>query len=176
MKEETVKKMNASHTKILQMDYGYGVAIKDDNIIFHSGGLGGVNTYLVRNAKENIVIILLFNKEVLGLRQLTWNLYELIQGRKVELPATLPKYKINTDEAMKFPGVYNVSISGIDFTRVEIIKNKDDFSFVVDDYNMYYGYPISKNNFQLMNEEFIVPFTVNEKGEALLLGAKRSKY
>ena len=176
LSKESIKKMNTIYSEILSNGYGYGVMItkdsNNDEVIFHWGILNGGNSYLIRNINKNIVIVLLFNKQVLAVSKLAWRIYKLAIGKEVELPIKKVKYKLNGKEIDKFFGVYVVNNT----MKVEVKEKNGRFSFLFNDYDMYYGYPISDRVFQIDKEESLIPFSFDEKGETVLFGAKRTRF
>lgn len=177
LKKQTVDLMNSKHSKLRDTDYGYGVFIKEDNlkdiVIYHSGGLNGVNTYLFRNLKKNIIVVLLFNKEVLSLRNLVWNVYNLAVGLEVELPYKKEEYKLSKKEINKFIGIYDLSSTKEGYDKIEVTLDNGKLSFIIDDFYMFYVYPINENSFQLYGEDLVIEFTKNDEGEVLLFGTKK---
>ena len=94
--------------------YGYGWIIDslfNRRITSHSGDISGFSSNLARITEDNVIIILLNNKEGSGLESITRDILAILYGQPYSLPVKRHPVKLDEEILKKYIGAYEVDIS-----------------------------------------------------------------
>lgn len=112
----------------LKDHYGYGWIIDSlfgRRITSHSGNISGFSSNLARIAEDNVVIILLNNKEGSGLETITKNILAIMYNQPYSFPVKRHPIELSDDILRKYLGTYEViSPSGALDGEITLEKGK----------------------------------------------------
>jgi CubicO group peptidase (beta-lactamase class C family) len=94
--------------------YGYGWIIDslfNRRITSHSGDISGFSSNLARITEDNVIIILLNNKEGSGLEAITRNILAILYNQPYGIPVKRHPVKLDDDILKKYLGTYEVMFS-----------------------------------------------------------------
>lgn len=167
LSRKSIEKMNTQYKN----NYGYGVAIDMNNnrkIVHHNGGCEGFLAEIHRYVDDDFAVVVLSNYGFTAVNKLCKDIAAIAFGEKYEVPLKPPVFSLSHEILESYLGLYEE-----DNFRLELKKEKEDISLVIDDEYILPVYPINENVFhhKWIDEEY--DLTKDENGQLYLWGIKK---
>lgn len=167
LSRKSIEKMNNPYMN----NYGYGVAINmngNRRVIHHSGSCEGFLSEMHRYVDDDFAVVVLSNYGFTAVNKLCKVITSIAFGEEYEMPAKPEIFPLNDELLESYLGVYEE-----ESFKLELKKEKDAISLIIDDEYILPTYPISESSLHhtWIDEEYT--FTKNDEGQVCLWGVKK---
>ena len=168
LSRKSIEKMNNPYMN----NYGYGVAINmngNRRVIHHSGSCEGFMSEIHRYVDDDFAVVVLSNYGFTAVNKLCKVITSIAFGEEYEMPVKPEVFPLNDELLESYLGVYEE-----ESFKLELKKEKDAISLIIDDEYILPTYPISESSLHhtWIDEEYT--FTKNDEGQVCLWGVKKS--
>lgn len=169
LSRKSIEKMNTQYKD----NYGYGVSIDmngNRRFVNHNGGCEGFLAEIHRYIDDDFAVVVLSNYGFTAVNKLCKTIAAIAFGEKYEIPLKLDSVSLNPELLQSYLGIYEE-----DGFKLELKKEEDGLSLVLDDECILPVYPISENvlHHKWIDEEYT--FTKDHEGQLYLWGVKKKK-
>ena len=167
LSKESIEKMNTSFMN----NYGYGVEINmngNRRVVQHNGGCEGFLAEIHRYVDDDFAVVVLSNYGFTAVNKLCSVITSIAFEEKYEMPVKPEVFPLCDNLLENYLGVY-----GEEGFKLELKKEKDGTSLIIDDEFILPTYPISENvlHHTWIDEEYT--FTKNDEGKVYLWGIEK---
>lgn len=152
----------------LKNKYGYGWIIDSlygKLMVSHSGGIFGFRSDLARVPADDVCIILLSNREMPGLSNVTRRLFAILYGKPYAVPVHLVLVPVKEEVLKKYTGTYKILNNG---GLVDVVLEKGRLMARPHNGPPSELLPLDETHFFLSNEhEFRISFEMDEAGKVV---------
>ncbi|WP_138207636.1 serine hydrolase domain-containing protein [Haloimpatiens lingqiaonensis] len=168
LSKRSIEKMNTQYKD----NYGYGVAIDmngNRRVVHHNGGCEGFLCEIHRYVDDDFAVVVLSNYGFTAVNKLCKIIADIAFGEKYDMPVKPDIVPLNPELLQSYLGIYEED----DF-KLELKKEEEGLSLIIDDEYALPVYPISENvlHHTWIDEDYT--FTKDDEGQVYLWGIKKS--
>lgn len=167
LSKASVDKINTPYKN----EYGYGVGIHINGsrrVIHHSGSCEGFLTEMHRYVDDDFAVVILSNYGFTAVNKLCKEIAALAFEEKDELPVKPEVYPMSNSTLESYLGIYEEGD-----LKLELKKEHERISLVINDETVLSAYPVSENTFHhtWIDEEYTI--NKDENGQLSLWGVRK---
>jgi hypothetical protein len=167
LSKKSIEKMNTQYSN----NYGYGVSIDmigNRKVVNHNGGCEGFLAEIHRYVDDDFAVVVLSNYGFTGVNNLCKVIAAISFGGKYEMPAKPEVFSLAAEILESYLGIYEEY-----GTKLELKKENEDLSLIIDDEYILPVYPVSTNvlHHTWIDEDYT--FTKDDDGQLYLWGIKK---